>query len=124
MRNGGDYTENNCMGCAYHVVLLVLSKCGGKRFGKQLRDGPRICGLNNTTNNIIYPSNAELNPIYHLLELLGAHHILHVSRIRFTMDRKEVDSENEGEMKLCHVRVLVSNGVICLCVLCKDAVNL
>jgi hypothetical protein len=26
--------------------------------------------------------NAKLNPICHLLELLGAHHILHVSRIR------------------------------------------
>jgi len=28
------------------------------------------------------PLNAELNPICHLLALLGAHHILHVSRIR------------------------------------------
>ena len=28
------------------------------------------------------PSNAELNPICHLLEFLGSHHILHVSRIR------------------------------------------
>jgi hypothetical protein len=28
------------------------------------------------------PLHAELNPIYHLLALLGAHHILHVSRIR------------------------------------------
>jgi len=28
------------------------------------------------------PLNAALNPIYHLLALLGAHHILHVSRIR------------------------------------------
>jgi hypothetical protein len=28
------------------------------------------------------PFNAELNPIYHLLALLGAHHILHVSRIK------------------------------------------
>jgi len=27
--------------------------------------------------------NAELNPICHLLALLGAHHVLHVSRIRF-----------------------------------------
>jgi hypothetical protein len=27
-------------------------------------------------------SKAELNPICHLLALLGAHHILHVSRIR------------------------------------------
>jgi hypothetical protein len=28
------------------------------------------------------PLNAKLNPICHLLALLGAHHILHVSRIR------------------------------------------
>jgi hypothetical protein len=30
----------------------------------------------------INPSNADLNPICHLLALLGAHHKLHVSRIR------------------------------------------
>jgi len=29
-----------------------------------------------------WPLNAELNPICHVLSLLGAHHILHVSRIR------------------------------------------
>ena len=28
------------------------------------------------------PLNAELNPICHLLALLGDHHILHVSKIR------------------------------------------
>jgi len=28
------------------------------------------------------PLNAKLNPICHLLALFGAHHILHVSRIR------------------------------------------
>jgi len=37
-----------------------------------------------------YSSNAELNPICHLLALLGAHDILHGSRIRvniyFTKD--------------------------------------
>jgi hypothetical protein len=31
---------------------------------------------------IINPLNAELNPICHLLALVRAHHILHVSRIR------------------------------------------
>jgi hypothetical protein len=31
------------------------------------------------------PLNAELNPMCHLLALLGAHHILHVSRIRVKM---------------------------------------
>ena len=34
------------------------------------------------TTRIINPLNAELNPICHLLALLGAHHILHVSKIR------------------------------------------
>ena len=28
------------------------------------------------------PLNAKLNPIWHLLALLGAHHILHIGRIR------------------------------------------
>jgi hypothetical protein len=32
--------------------------------------------------SIINPLNTELNPICHLLALLGTHHILHVSRIR------------------------------------------
>jgi len=31
---------------------------------------------------MINPLNAELNFIYHLLALLGTHHILHASRIR------------------------------------------
>jgi hypothetical protein len=35
---------------------------------------PAVCFIN--------PLNAELNPICHLLALLLAHHILHVSRIR------------------------------------------
>jgi hypothetical protein len=33
-------------------------------------------------NADINPLNAELNPICHLLALLGAHHIFHVSRIK------------------------------------------
>ena len=32
--------------------------------------------------NNFNPLNAELNPICYLLALLGAHHFLHVSRIR------------------------------------------
>jgi hypothetical protein len=34
------------------------------------------------TNIFINPLNAKLNAICHLLALLGAHHILHVSRLR------------------------------------------
>jgi len=33
-------------------------------------------------HHIVDPLNAELNPISYLLALLGAHHFLHVSRIR------------------------------------------
>jgi len=32
--------------------------------------------------DFLNPLNAELNPIFYLLALLGAHHFLHVSRIR------------------------------------------
>ena len=33
----------------------------------------------------INPLNAELNPIRHLLALVGARHIVHVSRVRVNM---------------------------------------
>ena len=39
-------------------------------------------GLWINRNYVFNPSNAELNPICYLLALLGAHHFLHVSRIR------------------------------------------
>jgi len=43
----------------------------------------RFCRTSRSMNLLILnPLNAELNPICHLLALLGAHHILHVSRIR------------------------------------------
>jgi len=34
---------------------------------------------------MINPLNAELSPICHLLALLAAHHILHISKIRVNM---------------------------------------
>jgi hypothetical protein len=37
--------------------------------------------------SLLNPLNTELNPICHLLALLGAHHILHVSRIRVNILR-------------------------------------
>jgi len=36
-------------------------------------------------SNRLNPLNAKLNPICHLLELLGAHHIIHVSGVRVKM---------------------------------------
>ena len=39
--------------------------------------------------NDINPLNTELHPICHFVALLGAHHILHVSRIRVKNDLKK-----------------------------------
>jgi hypothetical protein len=39
----------------------------------------------------INPLKAELNPLCHLLALLGAHHILHVSRIRVNAHQRNKD---------------------------------
>jgi hypothetical protein len=41
-----------------------------------------------TSVSIINPLNAELNRICHLLALLGADHILHVSRIKVKLHKQ------------------------------------
>jgi hypothetical protein len=52
--------------------------------------GLKICpGLYRESFN---PLNAELNPICHLLALLGAHPIFHVRRIRVNLPYKETIS--------------------------------
>ena len=57
-------------------------------------------GTGPSTINIINPLNAELNPICHLLALLGAHHILHISRIR-------VNPLNAELNPFCHLLALL-----------------
>jgi hypothetical protein len=52
-------------------------------------------GLSNTI--YLNPFNAELNPICHLLELLGAHPILHVSRIRVNV----LDNTLKMQLRFC-----------------------
>jgi len=50
------------------------------------------------------PLNAELNPICHLLALLGAHHILHVSRIR--VNETSVFSVNFRKIHFMKIRLV------------------
>ena len=57
-----------------------------------------ICKLkDNILRTFFNPLNAELNPICHLLALLGVNHILHVSRIRVKYPKdaelKQVDRD-------------------------------
>ena len=43
---------------------------------------PHLVKIDHKHSNRISPLHAELNPIYHLLALLGARHVFHFSRIR------------------------------------------
>jgi hypothetical protein len=45
--------------------------------------------LNLVIASMFNPSKGDLNPICHLLALLGVHHILHVSRIKVKEERRE-----------------------------------
>ena len=56
--------------------------------------------INRTSENINL-LNAELNPICHLLALVGSHHILHVSRVRVKENIKT--SAKEG-LDLCELK--------------------
>jgi hypothetical protein len=53
--------------------------------------------------------NAELNPICHFLALLGAHHILHVSRIRVKPHRP-TDTILDSFVACCFESVSHNNG--------------
>ena len=74
---------------ACSIANIVKSSLGPVGLDKMLVDDIGVCivlGLQfksqPTFRMCINPLNAELNPICCLLTLLGAHHILHVSRIR------------------------------------------
>jgi hypothetical protein len=64
------------------------------------------------------PLNTELNPICHFLALLGAHHILHVSRIRVKITeanhahvhRFKTWKENFRPISLIQICSLISNA--------------
>jgi len=52
----------------------------------------------------INPLNAELNPICHTQALLGAHHILHISRIRVN---------NKEQYEFACDPMILTNYIIC-----------
>jgi hypothetical protein len=53
---------------------------------------------------IINPLKAELNPFCHLLALLGAHHIFHVSRIRVNLFICDVNVEQRKSKVILEVQ--------------------
>ena len=65
--------------------------------------------------DIFNPLNAELNPIRHLLAMVGARHIVHVSRIRVNPLNAELNPIRHllalvGARHIVHVsRIMVKN---------------
>ena len=49
--------------------------------------------LFSSSHSEVTPSNAELNPICHLLALLGAHHIFHVNGLRVKVKGKTFSTD-------------------------------
>jgi hypothetical protein len=70
------------------------------------------CGPYLTKN--INPLNAELNPTCHLLELLGAHHVLHVSRIRVKDAVYKTNVKRRSSLILKFNSILREHGIIFL----------
>jgi len=73
--------DKTCIFCFFPIINKYL--CMAKR--SLLSERPSYIPKDDTPETLhdtFNPLNAELNPICHLLALLGAHPILHVSRIR------------------------------------------
>ena len=61
--------------------------------------------------DVFNPLNAELNPIRHLLALVGARHIVHVSRIRFNQFKQPRPArENRFQQKALSERFLYTGA--------------
>ena len=64
-----------------HLKILLSSRIPSQYLNIKMY-GTTECPTRYRTRHFFNPLNPELNPICYLLALLGAHHFLHVSRIR------------------------------------------
>jgi len=87
------------------LYRLDVAEC---KYGNQIAQSPTIFEREafKVKNHIsINPLNAELNPTCHLTALVGAHHILHISRVGVKIyvpvqepsEKYTLDSEPESE---------------------------
>jgi len=79
---------------------------GGKDVGGQHDHSP----LSNAELN---PLNAELNPFSHLLALLGAHHILQVSRVRAKNKQSYTSAPSWHPQGQCYLYIVFYYGEPC-----------
>jgi hypothetical protein len=75
-----------CLNDSEASIMELLARQGLSRHKKEKAVVPHALLIYHRSNPVsasfVNPLNPELNPICYLLALLGAHHFLHVSRIR------------------------------------------
>jgi len=67
---------------AFRLVAQCLNQLRHQQRAPSRGIVPPVPNLGTRRRWVVNPLNPELNPICYLLALLGAHHFLHVSRIR------------------------------------------
>jgi len=74
------------------VELLRKNMCKFNWF--EVRNDSLLAFITRLLYLTIFPLNSKLNSICHLLTLLGAHHIFHVSRIRDKRSKQPTQEKN------------------------------
>jgi len=80
----------------------------------RMRGGLNVAACGGLTN----PLNAELNPICHLLALLGAHHIFHVGKIKVKIALGFMCVSNEANQVHTNSQYIYFNFSTCFGQLC------
>jgi len=74
----------------FHIFLpnYTMSCTGRSQYCNWTLWGPEI-SFTKSIRQVINPLKAQLNPTFHLLAILGAHHILHVGSIRVNCNMRK-----------------------------------
>ena len=97
---GADCDTDHYLVVAKLVKRLAVNKQAAQKYDVDRLSLRKLCVLEVRKQYQINPLNAELNPICHLLALLGAHHIIHISGIR-------VNPLNAELNPICHLLALL-----------------
>jgi len=91
---GADCDTDHYLVVAKLVKRLAVNKQAAQKYDVDRLSLRKLCVLEVRKQYQINPLNAELNPICHLLALLGAHHIIHISGIRVKISKRFAALEN------------------------------
>jgi len=97
------------------IIVLTRRQTVAFEFMKEQANHTGMCSICKRQRCFIVLNslNAELNPICHLLSLLVAPHILHVSRIR-VKSHKGVLKSHKGDKRFTCITLLSKQRYVCM----------